>query len=147
MDVSELPRTVNLCCTVLRSAFSGDTSNLGTVESSWMSWDCFSACAWRSGEGRDSRAPYREFLQKSFAGYEHGVPKKDRVWLGRCLAQLRGSNEAHPPGAAVSALDRLPRNRRVPTSVARVPRALRQRAAGLQGASYKCPELRELLWD
>ena len=103
--------------------------------------------AWRKDQGRESRAPHRDFLQTCFTGFERGVPKKHRVWLGRCLKALKPTSGEQPLGAAVSVAALCPRNRRVPTSVARVPRALRQRAAGLQGASYKCPELRELLWD
>ena len=103
--------------------------------------------AWRKGDGRDSRAPYRDFLRTCFAGFEHVVPKKDRVWLRRCITASRITVAEQSLGGVISVSTCGPRNRRVPTSVARVLRALRQRAAGLQGASYKCPELRELLWD
>ena len=41
----------------------------------------------------------------------------------------------------------LPRARKVPRCRARVPGDVRIRARGGQGAGYKCPELRELLWD
>ena len=103
--------------------------------------------AWCKGEGQHSKAALQEFLQRTHKGFELGVPKKDRVWLARCLKLYKRHREEHPEAGALVEVGVGPRNRRVPCCVARVPRALRHRSFGLQGASYKCPELRELLWD
>jgi hypothetical protein len=69
--------------------------------------------------------------------YEGQVPKKDRMWLAGCIAALKdhpGLSREHVKVAGSSAL------RRIPTR-------LLSRRRILQGPPFKCPLLRELLFD
>ena len=101
---------------------------------------------WKKGEGASSPAQLRDYLRQRWSGFEHTVPKKDRVWLAGCSAAfLVRSKDAANCGAGV--LLPLCRGRKASEAAARRPKALLLRSQGLQGPAFKCPQLRDLLWD
>jgi hypothetical protein len=68
-------------------------------------------------------------------------PKKDRVWLRSCLAVVEEREKLI--GSAPAAAG----GRRPSTASGRTPNAKLLRRRITQGPPYKCPLLRELLWD
>ena len=68
--------------------------------------------------------------------------KNDRQWL-RAAVKLVGRMDSEGALCVVPSL----RGMRPPTKDARTPRGLQKRLKTTQGAPYKCPELREMLWD
>ena len=70
------------------------------------------------------------------------MPKKDRVWLRGCF-DLAGDDCTQ----LVQQEGRFGGGKQETLAGARLPTAHRSRRRGLQGAPYKCPVIRELLWD
>ena len=65
---------------------------------------------WRKGEGANSKAQLRDYLRQRWTGYEHIVPKKDRVWLAGChKAFLAYREQASSDGASISLVGMLPK--------------------------------------
>ena len=93
---------------------------------------------WLGANGKDSKNRLKEFL-KQIRVYDGVPPKKDRVWLASCLKAWKKQDSTLHTASRHS--------RGGHRAVHRTPDALLRRARGTQGAPYKCPELRELLWD
>ena len=91
---------------------------------------------WEKTEGKGSKRKLAEFLEKT-EKFDGKVPKKKRVWLAEC-AQMAASS--HGPNGSL-------KNRKATKAVERTPDRFLKRQRKRQGAKYKCPLIREMLWD
>ena len=97
---------------------------------------------WLEGPGSKSKAPLRDFLRETRVDLEKFSPMKERQYIWRCWkAWCKRQAENADLGAC------LPRARRLSSARARMPENALCRRRGRQGARYKSPELRELLWE
>jgi hypothetical protein len=96
---------------------------------------------WRSDAGKESASPLKDFMLRLRA-YSGEVPKKDRVWLSSCIA-LSKVEEHHMRSLGL----RSHGGRRPTTAAGRVPQKSLVRQRLRQGPPYKCPLIREMLWE
>ena len=92
--------------------------------------------AWRKEEGKDSKRKLADFMDTR-EKFEGKVPKKRKVWLAECikLASAGETTLGHMKG------------RKPSKAVERVPHRFLKRQRKGQGPPYKCPLIREYLWD
>ena len=89
----------------------------------------------------DRMQRHEDFL-KTRNVYVGKVPKKDRVWLARCVAMAQDGEtqlRASTPGGQGG--------KRPASYIDRTPERFLLRRRMRQGPPYKCPLIREMLWD
>ena len=90
----------------------------------------------------ESASPHKEFLL-TFRDYSGlAPPKKDRVWLARCIV-LAKDLDLEMDSLAL----RYSGGKRQTNARARTPDRFLSRQRGRQGRPFKCPVVRELLFD
>ena len=98
---------------------------------------------WRdSEEGRASKQVHVDFLRRHREYRTRTVPKKDRVWLAQCAKVAQEHNEQKGGFAPWHN-----RGSRPCLAETRVPDRCLVRRRLRQGPPYKCPVIREFLWD
>ena len=98
--------------------------------------------SWRAGSGKDSRSQHKDFLLSIREYPDRRPPKKDRVWLRGCQA-LAEDEELQLDSLA----RRCHEGKRQPNAKSGTPDRFLLRRRGRQGAPFKCPVVRELLFD
>ena len=98
--------------------------------------------AWRAGPGKSSVSHQKDFLL-TIRKYPDGrPPKKDRVWLRACIASAK-DEQLEMDSLAL----RCSGGKRQPNAKAHTPDRVLLRRRGRQGRPFKCPVVRELLFD
>jgi len=98
--------------------------------------------SWRAAAGQESKSVLKDFL-RSFRDYKGKLPpKNDRVWLRSCIKLAKDAD------AEANLLAKKGRGGKRPTMAkARTPDAFLRRRRGGQGRRFKCPVVREMLFD
>ena len=99
--------------------------------------------AWKASSGSSSRAPLRDFFQV-VRGAARAVSKSDRQWLSEAATV---ANEAATRLGGLAGRVVSNRGRKATMAKYQTPDRFLVRRRISQGRPYKCPLIRELLWD
>ncbi len=100
---------------------------------------------WKSGSGKDSKQQLADYLL-TIRRYSGMPPKKERVWLARC-ENLAKHAEACEASIGRAGMPVKTGRRRRTNAAEKVPDRFLLRRRMNQGPPYKCPVIREVLWD